>query len=198
MIGTRARNNADDRNGRDAGACRTRPAGAAAASLALRYACFNVAIRAPRRAYQPSAIAGNRLNYGNLRRDNRGNRPGVRGPTPAIDRAVSHSHASHRNAAYGPGTSRPVAYYTAQARPCSNVGVCLGMPAFDSRPGLGPGSDLALFRLLVLLSDLAPARMVEGNRGDLLHTCFSECPACNRRGGRPVKVGDPQRVNDNW
>lgn len=154
--------------------------------MAVRYAHFDAPIRAAHGADQPSAVTGGCLCPGNLRGRNRRNGPRVRGFASRIDRPDSYRLPSHRDVAHGPGAAHPVPDYKAQYPAGGNVGVRLGVPAFDSGAGLGTRCDLAFLCFLLFISGLAAARMVAGGLGDLLRTCISECPACYHACGRSV------------
>ncbi len=176
-VGAGARNNRDGR---------TSQAAAVAAALAVRYAYFDAPLRAAHGAYQPFALAGVNLYSGTLRDNNGRIRSDVRGLASRIDRFHSYRRPSHRDVAHGPGASYPVLDYKAQHPAGGDVGVRLGVPAFNSGAGLGARRDLAFFCFLVLVSGLAAARMVEGDPGDLVRTCVSEPFARHRSCGQSI------------
>ena len=72
---------------------------------------------------------------------------------------------------------------------CRDVGVRLGRPAFANGPGLGADRDLAVFRLLMLLSPLETPILLGGHIGHILDPPDPESCARNRLPLHPIAAG---------
>lgn len=114
-------------------------------------------------------------------RDNIGkDRSGIQRFGRGIIYYAGHNRSIDRDVIDGRRALAVVVHNETSNLACSLIGDCLGYSAFTSRSGMGIGSDLAVLRFLVFVSELAPTFVVAGNIGNLVRAQLSEPPAFNR------------------
>ena len=104
---------------------------------------------------------------------------------------VGHSWPADRDVAHGRRALDIVVYNETAGPAGGHLGVSLGGCALTYRAGMGTGSDLAIFRILMFIFRLAPAFMVACDINHIMRACVPEHPAgyrgnCHSVDYRPV------------
>jgi len=118
--------------------------------------------------------------FGNKRGNNGRNRPGIRRFRPWFAHIVGYNQPALRDIAHGRRALDIVVYLEKAGSAGIHLSVYLGRNAFTFSAGMGTGGDLAVFRLFMLVSKLAPAIVAACDTDHIMRACVPEYPALYR------------------
>jgi len=132
------------------------------------------------RTYQSCTFDNYCTDFGIKRCNNGRYRSGIQRFRPYLAHYVGHNWPALRDVAHGRRALDTVVYNETASPAGSHLSIYLGYNALTYRAGMGIGGDLAIFRLLMFVFNLAPALMVVCDIGHIMRARVSEHPAHNR------------------